>query len=218
MITALELAQICADVYAVEPVGFAQLWNFGGTVAALRRRADCDVIVFRGSLSVVDWMRDVEAVPVWDPRIGFVHGGFLCGVNDVFIAAALNVGRKVVVTGHSLGGARARIFAALCAYHNSPVAQCTVFGSPRPGFANLRRVLEKSGTPLASYRNRNDPVPIVPFLGGLYEHTDQWQAVDSAPAAGDLEPLRDHHMARYIDGLARLQPAPLAAASELLPA
>lgn len=207
MIAPLALAQLCADIYAPVPVGFDHLWNFGGTVAAHKKVGDADVIVFRGSLTPLDWIRDIEAIPVFDPRIGFVHGGFLCGVNDVLIAAALVVGPRVVITGHSLGGARARILAGLLAYNGTPATQCTVFGSPRPGFANLRRILEKSGTPLASYRNVNDPVPMVPFLGGLYEHTDQWIALDAHAPPGDLEPLRDHHCAQYIAGLSLLAPA-----------
>jgi predicted lipase len=201
MIEPLVLAQICADVYADTPVGFDHVWDFSGNHAAHKKIDDVDVIVFRGSKDTQDWLRDVEAVPLWDYRIGFVHGGFMCGVNDILVAASLVVGSKVVVTGHSLGGARARIYAALMAYSKQPVSQCCVFGSPRPGFANMSRILQKSGTPLASYRNRNDPVPLVPFMGGLYTHPDQWIALDSAPPPGDLEPLRDHHIVRYLDGL-----------------
>lgn len=209
MIEAAVLAQLCADVYTETPKTFLHVWNFGGTVAAHEKIGDTDVVVFRGSLTPQDWVRNLEVFPVWDSRIGFVHGGFLTGVNDVLIAMSLLVGPKVVVTGHSLGGARARILAALLAYHTIPALQCCVFGSPRPGFANMRRVLEKSGTLLQSYRNREDPVPLVPFMGGLYEHTDQWVSLDAPAAPDDLEPLRDHHMVHYMEGLGKLVQSPV---------
>ena len=206
MIQPAVLAQICADAYAPEPAGFDQVWDFAGCHACARKVGEVDVIAFRGSLDVLDWLRDVEAFPLWDYRVGFVHGGFMIGVNDVLSAVAVHCGPRIVVTGHSLGGARARILAALLAYSGRPVEQCTVFGSPRPGGDGLARVLQKSGTPLASYRNCTDPVPLVPFMGGLYEHPDKWISLDSHAAPNDLEPLRNHHMTRYLDGLAKLYP------------
>lgn len=196
----LDLAQICADSYDAAGA-WDHVWDLSGIHFAHRKVGDVDVIVFRGSKDLLDWIRDLEVFPKWDDRLGFVHGGFMRGMNDALAAILAVVGPRVVVTGHSLGGARARILAGLLAYLGRPVEQCTVFGSPRPGFANLARVLQKSGTPLASYRNRNDPVPVVPFMVGLYEHPDAWIALNSAPPPNDLEPLRDHHMAHYIAGL-----------------
>lgn len=199
--TSLDLAKACADLY--EDAGaWDHRWCFSGTTLAHRKVGDIDVIVFRGSKDAGDWLHDVEAFPIWDYRLGFVHGGFMCGMNDALAAVLGVAGSKIVVTGHSLGGARARILAALLAYLGRPAAHCVVFGSPRPGFVNLSRILQKSGTPLASYRNRNDPVPLVPFLGGLYDHPDPWADLDTAPPPDDLEPLRDHHIALYMAGLA----------------
>ncbi len=207
MISPLVLAQVCAALYVDTPTGFAHVWDYSNCHAAFRKSDGVDVIAFRGSRDAQDWLKDVEAVPIWDYALGFVHAGFLVGVRDVMVAASLVSGPVVAVTGHSLGGARARILAALLAYSGKPVSQCCVFGSPRPGFANLSRILQKSGTPLASYRNCEDPVPLVPFMGGLYQHPDKWIALDAHSAPDDLEPLRDHHIARYQEGLAKFYPA-----------
>lgn len=217
MVSPLVLAQVCADDYADAPAGFDHVYEFSGTHLAHRKIGDVDVIVFRGSLDAQDWMDDAFAVPLWDAQLGFVHCGFMAGMQDAYVQVLLAVGPRVVVTGHSLGGARARILAAMLAYAGRPVLQCCVFGSPRPAFVNLSRILQKSGTPLASYRNRNDPVALVPFFGGLYVHPDQWIAVDSAPPPDDLEPLRDHHMAHYIDGLGKLFPIASPPAAEIQP-
>lgn len=208
MITPLLLAQACADIYTADPAPlFTNVWNFSGTVAGHRKLDGVNVIAFRGSQSATDWIMDASALPVWEPRLGFVHGGFLVGVNDVFIAASLIDG-PVVLTGHSLGAARARICAGLFAYYQRPALQCVVFGSPKPAFANLRRILEKSGTLMRSYRNSNDPIPLVPFGAGLYEHTDEWIPLTVHAAPDDLEPLRDHKLALYMQGLTALQSAP----------
>ena len=205
MIPPIDLARVCAEVYADTPTGFAHSWDYEDCHASHRKIADTDVIVFRGTKDVTDWLRDILVTPFWDYRLGFVHAGFLAGMNDILVAMSLVVGSKVAVTGHSLGGARARLLAALLAYNGTPVSQCCVFGSPRPGFANVGRILQKSGTPLASYRNRNDPVPLVPFFGGLYQHPDEWIELDAPGDPDDLDALRDHKISRYIEGLEKLQ-------------
>lgn len=203
----IKLALLCQSIYAEKPpAGFEQNWNFAGTVAALARVDGCRVVVFRGSLTLLDWLRDAEAAPLLDYQLGFVHAGFMVGVRDVMVALSLigNADGPLVITGHSLGGARARLLAALLVVNGVKVAQCTVFGSPRPAFANVRRVLEKSGVALASYRNRNDPVPIVPTILPWWSHTDEWITLDSPSDPNDLSPFRDHGSVRYIDGLQRL--------------
>jgi hypothetical protein len=54
-----------------------------------------------------------------------------------------------------------------------------------------------------SFRNRNDPVPLVPFELPLepWQHTEEWTPVDSAPGDDDLDVLRDHGIARYVQAL-----------------
>jgi hypothetical protein len=202
VISAFDLATICSDLYT-DAGTWDHTWDCSGTHAAHRKVGEIDVIVFRGSKDVEDWICDIEAFPVWDAKLGFVHGGFLWGMNDALAQILTVVGPRVAVTGHSLGGARARIMAGMLACMGRPVEQCVVFGSPRPAFANLMRVLQKSLTPMVSYRNRNDPVPLVPYMAGLYTHPDTWITLDTAPAVDNLEPLRDHHIALYLEGLSR---------------
>jgi hypothetical protein len=159
------LAGLCAEAYD-DASSWDGAWDFDGTRLTLRRVGGAHVIVFRGTCNAEDWLHDAEAFPVWDPRVGFVHGGFMRGMSDALAVVSALETSCLYVTGHSLGGARARILAGLLAVAGRPVARCAVFGSPRPAFANLARVLQKTATPLASYRNRNDPVPLVPFMGG----------------------------------------------------
>lgn len=199
MIAPLALAKLSHQIYDSLD-GFAKSWTIEGVVVALARVDDVDVIVLRGSATAEDWMRDAGALPVWHAGLGFCHGGFLVGMDAVFAAVRAVVGPKVVITGHSLGGARARILAAMFAVNGVAVDTLCVFGCPRPGFANLARVIQKSGMRHLSYRNRNDVVPLAPLLP-WWEHSEDWTAVSAAPAQSNLEALRDHSSALYVQAL-----------------
>lgn len=195
------LAILCQKVYDGKPEDWDHWLQVDGVVAGVKKLDGCDVVVFRGSHTAEDWVRDAEAWPVWHGDIGFCHAGFVDGLDETFAAIAPLVGDRVFFTGHSLGGARARLQAAHFVVNGRKVAGVTVFGSPRPAFANAARVLQKSGTPLASYRNRADPVPLVPYLGGLYVHPDEATPINCAPSETDLDPLRDHAIEHYIKGV-----------------
>lgn len=214
MIAAHVLAELCNDLYAGD-AGFAQVWANDDVVVGLARVDGADVLVLRGSVTAEDWMRDFAALPVWHDKLGFVHAGFAMGMDDAFAEVRAAVGPRVVITGHSLGGARGRILAAMFAVHGMQVEQLCVFGSPKPAFANLGRIIEKSGMAHESYRNRRDVVPTVPlrippFLD--FVHTEPWQACDAAPGEKDLEPLRDHSCALYAQALGARAAAPAAPA------
>jgi pimeloyl-ACP methyl ester carboxylesterase len=130
-----------------------------------------------------------------------VHGGFLAGMDDALAAVKAAAIGPVTITGHSLGGARARIAAAKMLVRRLPVVKVVTFGSPKPAFGNLARVIQKSGVEHVSYRNRNDPVPLVPMVLPFWQHTEGWTVVDGAPDADELDALRDHSIARYIGAM-----------------
>lgn len=213
MISALQIAKLCDRVYT-DTSGWDHYWTINDVVIAHQAIDGVDAFILRGSKEAIDWIRDASALPVWHEQLGFVDAGFAVGMDEVFktVAPVIAAGTgRVAIGGHSLGGSRARILAALCAVNNVKVDYLCVIGSPKPAFANLRRIIEKSGMAHESFRNRNDPVPLVPCLLPLWEHTEPWQAVDASPASNDLEPLRDHHAPLYIKGIEQLGQA-LAAA------
>jgi hypothetical protein len=202
MISPLQCAQLSAAIYADDATQWDNRWSAAGVVCGHKRIGDDDVLVFRGTDNAGDWLVDAEAWPCWDRELGFVHAGFLAGMDDVLAAVQETVGGPIeAITGHSLGGARARVAAAKLLVRNQPVRQLVTFGSPKPAFANLARVIQKSQISHLSFRNRNDPVPLVPGLLPQWVHTEQWQAVDSAPGVADLAPLRDHGIAHYVQAL-----------------
>lgn len=181
------LAGLAASAYGAPPT-----WRAGDVHACLTEMPDATVIAFRGTEpeSLADWVRDLEAWPMWVRGLGYCHDGFASGVLAIWpaLSAGLYDRGRVILTGHSLGGALAVIAAGMLALNGTPAARLVTFGAPRAGTDKLVGVLR--ATPARQYRCGDDPVPEVP---GFFEHVRPLIEVGSA----SLDPLRDHEIARY---------------------
>ena len=207
MITPYKLAVLSDAIYDSASKAFTEVWTDNDVVCGVTYEQNAPILVLRGSIETVDFVRDAEAVPVWHESLGFVHAGFIAGMDQLFERARTYFGPEpVILTGHSLGGARARLLAALFLSAGLPVTQVTVFGSPKPGFANCARILQKSGIIHTSFRNRNDIVPELP-LGSLWQHPDVYTPVSAPPADANFAPLRDHSCDLYVTALQPLEGA-----------
>ncbi len=201
-----ELVDASVDVYD-DPSkhDWLHYWTMDQVVCGHHLSADglTDIFAMRGTKEVIDVIRDIMTLPVWDAELGFVHHGFILGVDDVLSeihAATSGNGLKKAFTGHSLGGARARLAAGKMAVRGFPVERLWTFGSPKPAFTNLKRIIEKSGMDHGSARNRNDIVPTVPLTLGPaldFVHTEDYISIDAAPSDDNMEALRDHASALY---------------------
>ena len=201
MLTPLQCAQLSAEVYDTPASSWDHHWDVDGVVLAHRRIAGQDALVFRGSATVEDWVRDFIAVPVVDLEVGLVHAGFLAGLDDLLLQVQGALRGPFVITGHSLGGARARISAAKLMGRGFSVAQVCVFGSPKPGFGRLASIFAGRPCVHQSFRHGEDPVPNLPF-GPLWRHTEPWQALPDVSPAKDLaDDLLDHRVFNYVQGL-----------------
>ncbi|KAH1281690.1 hypothetical protein KXX11_004174 [Aspergillus fumigatus] len=128
-------------------------------------------------------------------------------MNEVLaqIIPALPAGAVINITGHSLGGARARIAGAKLLSRGHNVRHVCVFGSPKPGTGRLAAVFANHPVVHQSFRHGNDPVTDMP-VGTWWRHTEQWQTLtdQTQPPSGAAEvvdALNDHRMAFYIAGL-----------------
>ena len=138
------------------------------------------LVAFRGSESWKDWLINLTRYQSEYPQLagGRVHTGFLRQhdamweriVSHLQTYATLE-SRGILVTGHSLGGALATLFAVRIAslLPSVPVA-CYVFGSPRVG----NRAFVEGGQRLANLsvlrvNNAYDLIPQIPVYG--YMHT-----------------------------------------------
>lgn len=179
-----------------------------GVCCALRRLGDIDVVVFRGSETVQDWLRDFFALPhafTTHPQLGDVHAGFMAGMDDAFSHLLPRLEKNVIVTGHSLGAARATLFSGLLAAAGRPPRRRVVFGEPRSGCAQLAALL--AGVPGRSFRTagagRHDlvtDVPTDPPFGRVTALTD----LAASPPSGDPWGIFSyHHIQLYQAALVR---------------
>ena len=185
----LALAKLCQQSYGESSL---PVQTISGVVFAVVG----NTIVFRGSESEQDWLRDFEASPVMHPQLGMVEDGFLKGMQDVFRWLRVSGPPTPIITGHSLGGAHAVILAALYTANDILWQELVTFGCPRPGYQALRNLLR--GHNMTAYRNGNDVVPTVPraFLWWAYRSYTNWTHIGE----GD-DPISDHLIENYIEAL-----------------
>lgn len=140
------------------------------TQAFITHHDEIILIAIRGTLELADWWRDADAqqVPFEEGRgKGKVHRGFYDAykalkkfVQDYFFQ--FYSGQKIIICGHSLGGAIATLLAEAlrCDEKEKYDILLHTYGSPRVGDATF--VAEAA--PLVHHRmvNNNDMVPGVP--------------------------------------------------------
>ena len=198
----VQLAQLCADIYS-KPESFDLIYDAGGVYCGVMREAGRDLFVFRGSVTLEEWIDDIECIPHLDPSLGFVHRGMFSGVLD-FYNWAKNIVRpdcKSSFIGHSLGGAHARFAAGLFAYNCYATDFLMTFGSPKCAYDHLKWIIEASGMTHSSYRHRFDVVPTMPpNVPFNFQHTEDYDQI-MTNAQPDFEGISDHMIESYVAAL-----------------
>ena len=146
-----------------------EYWFSGkSTQAFITHHDEVILIAIRGTLELSDWWRDADAAQVpFSEGKGKVHNGFYDAYQALkeFIQVYLDrfhVGQKIIISGHSLGGAIALLLAE--ALRNSTDNDYNIllytYGSPRVGDATF----VAAAKPLKHHRmvNNNDMIPGVP--------------------------------------------------------
>lgn len=209
MITDKDLAMLCLGIYG-RPSSPPISWDYYdngagfGVCWGLKKTQGVSILVCRGSVTVPDWIRDVEAIAEWHADLGaHVHPGFNRGTAAVWLIA-----RKIIrsdpwlVIGHSLGAAEADNITAYGILDGNPPAARVVFGEPKPGFANFAALVAKA--PGRSYRNKDDnghdivtDVPVSFFAEPYERATPLIDIVASPPPYDGIDEFRYHHMELY---------------------
>ncbi|KAJ1945466.1 hypothetical protein FBU59_002297 [Linderina macrospora] len=145
------------------------------------------IVSFRGSTVLMDWIQDFSFLPVaWPKSIegSKVHNGFLSG----YTSAADGIKKtlqdltakypdyKIVVTGHSLGGAVATVATTdLLISHPEWKSKMELYtyGEPRVGNPVFANWLSSQNIPIFRVVNRGDMVPQVPTRWMGFEHHTQ---------------------------------------------
>lgn len=139
----------------------------GDSQAFICHHDEIILIAVRGTASLKDAIRDVDALQVpFEEGVGRVHKGFYDAFRAIkdFVLRYLDkfhAGQKIIICGHSLGGAIALLLAeALRREQQKYNILLYTYGAPRTGDSDF----VKGAAELVHHRmvNNNDPVPGVP--------------------------------------------------------
>lgn len=213
------IASYCAAIY--RPLAIVELDHFDageddGVCWAIKRLPGYDLVIFRGSVTTLDWVRDCRALSC-NTKVGHVHIGFYAGMEHVWGDLRPLISQPCIVAGHSLGAARAAVLTALMVEAGAPPVARVAFGEPKPGLLDFAKIVET--VPGRSYRNgdnlHHDLICDVPFSFPplQYMHPTPIVPVLSKPSGSFFErygAFAYHHIELY---QAALNPA-LAQASQ----
>lgn len=168
-------------------------WGFSSCQPISRGDAQCFVattadlvlVCFRGTTGLGDWLSNLNVSTTNTATIGTVHSGFLGQFNDlrqqIETIFASRPGRKVILSGHSLGGALAALGAATWT-DVQPLLGLYTYGQPFTGQNDFAALMEvRLGDRYLRFVNDADVVPRVP---PGYRHAGRLVQFD---AAGNLK-------------------------------
>ena len=159
------------------------------------------VLIFRGTANTENILDDINMMRFYDEGLGLkLHTGFRDAANLLYrdIRKSYELDHKVILTGHSLGGAIAQIIGMWLDMRGYDV-QVFTFGSPKVSTTFIH-------TKLAHYRvvDPLDPVPFFPWFpyvhsGTVIDVTDlSWSENHEEGAFTDTDGS-DHSIVDYLD-------------------
>lgn len=205
-------------------------WGFSSCEPISKGPAQCFVagtdglvlVSFRGTEGVADWLSNLKLVSTDGGRFGPVHAGFLeqfkALQQDTEAILRSAPGRRLVITGHSLGGALA-VLAAASWVGELPLHSLYTYGQPMVGKAAFATYVQRRfADRYVRFVNAADVVTRVPpgyrHAGQLYRFdasggfSDQPAGTggrESSPATPAAETSQALSAAEFRDLQARLQ-------------
>jgi hypothetical protein len=132
------------------------------------------VLAFCGTNDIRDWITNIQFAMVPEGT-GKAHRGFVEALDAIWsifftkVKSHTDAGRKLWITGHSLGGALANLVARRLPTSMKPVGVYT-FGQPRVGDTTFSKKYKESKIKHHRFVNNKDIVPTVPsrFIPGAF--------------------------------------------------
>ena len=186
----LEALRCCRDVYP-----------HSEDFLVSRKCAGHTVLAVEGTNETTDWVTNLKfLIKRDDCHRGFKTNSYRSLSKLVCDYEALDKKRKLVIAGHSLGGATATLIADLILPNNPNIALVTA-GSPRPGGRKLKERLKNVEHLRFVYGD--DIVPKTPPWIFGYVHTHQpIQLEDDNDTRFDG--VADHNMGSYVKAVKKL--------------
>ena len=181
----LEALRCCRDVYPHEQ-----------DYLVSRKIAGHTILAVEGTNETTDWITNLKFLIKRDD----CHRGFKNNANRtlaqlVVAYEGLNPERKLVIAGHSLGGATATLIADLLWEAGNRNIALVTAGAPRPGGRALRKRLE--GLEILRFVHGNDIVPNTPpFITGYVHPHHKIQLEDISETRFDG--VTDHNIGDYV--------------------
>lgn len=206
MIPALEVARAAVAIYDPTSPRDAT-FSVAGIYATLRRYGDEDLLTFRGSDNLPDWLRDFDVFGLNGlasvPKLGQLHAGMWEGMTAFYGQVTPRLRKVVNLGGHSLGAIHARYMNGLLTAGGAAPVQRITMGEPQGGMQALCDLT--ASTPGPSFTNRCrdvvDPVTLVPFkVPPLLEFRHPPQTYLDVTPASDL-PTALHHSELYLEAI-----------------
>lgn len=187
-----DAALLCQAIYTPKQGDFDHVLKVGCITAGIKYLPHATVIVFRGSCDLEDWLNDFNIAPDFDEQLGIISGGFLNDVREFVLKVKPMIEGSLIVTGHSLGAARACLLTALM-----KADQLIVFGCPRIGFNKLSDLLKANCPHVLNFKNHDDIVTNLPPF--IYRSiSEQTQILSNPTPQNDIEA---HEISRYVEAL-----------------
>jgi pimeloyl-ACP methyl ester carboxylesterase len=164
MITIQKAGDLCAAIYgSITPDVFDKTFTAGQITVGYVMVDGVSTFSFAGSETIFDWLRDFVALPFKHSLLGIVHQGFWDDMDAVWMELQPLLKGSIAIQGHSLGCAHAALLAGLCGVNKIRVGQLTLFAPPRPGYVQLKTIVQNGCDRINAFCNGLDPVPQVPI-------------------------------------------------------
>ena len=209
MVTEHDIATLCLGIYPEQP---PIEWDEvelpdDGIAFGVKNFDTVTAVIFRGSVTLADWLRDGEAVadPLEHGGLGPVHPGFFAGLPELWERLKPDlIDKKCIVAGHSLGAARASLFTGSMILDDCSPVRRLCFGEPRPRFPKAANIIATVRS--RSYCNGNgrahDLVTDVPFTTWIEDYVHPTPLIPVCAPPTDTDVQRDilfawHSMSLY---------------------
>jgi hypothetical protein len=174
------------------------------------------ILAFRGTKTLWEWIEDLDALTFpylpW-PDAGDVHMGFQLVYEHIrksvaqLVADGCKNAKRVLITGHSLGGATALLGAMDVSKNLTglPVPEVYTLAGPRTGTGIFTETLGKRMPICFRVVNHGDLVPQVPEPP-IYSHAGK--SINVSGGFKLLDVTYAHHLTTYLAGIQKLGAAP----------